>query len=189
MIRKSGEMCIRDSSYSGGLKRDHETDFKYLEKVKETFKEDMGFDLTDFLDILSYFSNSFSETIVKKIGNNVFRAPMKELLRDFLEQMNNVITEEDAATLFNYLVVSSQNLKTENGKINFYLPIGKRRTRDTRFELMPLVSINGDIIFSPITMDRLKKDWLNGIMAVSYTHLDVYKRQVKCHQPFMLMMI
>lgn len=69
-------------SYSGGLKRDHETDFKYLEKVKETFKEDMGFDLTDFLDILSYFSNSFSETIVKKIGNNVFRAPMKELLRD-----------------------------------------------------------------------------------------------------------
>ena len=35
---------------------------------------------------------------------------------------------------------------------------------DTRFELMPLVSINGDIIFSPITMDRLKKDWLNGIM-------------------------
>ena len=124
----------------------------------------MGFDLTDFLDILSYFSNSFSETIVKKIGNNVFRAPMEELLRDFLEQMNNVITEEDAATLFNYLVVSSQNLKTENGKINFYLPIGKRRTRDTRFELMPLVSINGDIIFSPITMDRLKKDWLNGIM-------------------------
>lgn len=151
-------------SYSGGLKRDHETDFKYLEKVKETFKEDMGFDLTDFLDILSYFSNSFSETIVKKIGNNVFRAPMKELLRDFLEQMNNVITEEDATTLFNYLVASSQNLKTENGKINFYLPIGKRRTRDTRFELMPLVSINGDIIFSPITMDRLKKDWLNGIM-------------------------
>ena len=32
---------------------------------------------------------------------------MKELLRDFLEQMNNVITEEDAATLFNYLVASS----------------------------------------------------------------------------------
>lgn len=30
--------------------------------------------------------------------------------------------------------------------------------------LKPLVSINGDIIFSPITMDHLKKDWLNGIM-------------------------
>lgn len=27
-----------------------------------------------------------------------------------------------------------------------------------------IASINGDIIFSPITMDRLKKDWLNGIM-------------------------
>lgn len=30
-------------------------DRKYLEKVKETFQEDMGFAFTDFLDILSYF--------------------------------------------------------------------------------------------------------------------------------------
>ena len=82
---------------------------------------------------------------------------MKELLSDFLMQMNGVITEEDATNLFNYLVVTFQNLKTENGRVDFYLPIGKRRTRDTRFELMPLVSINGDIIFSPITMDYLKK--------------------------------
>ena len=151
-------------SYSEGLKRNHETDSKYLEKVKETFKEDMGVALQDFLDILSYFSYSFSGEIVKKVGNNVFRAPMKELLSDFLMQMNGIITEEDATSLFNYLEVSFQNLKTENGKADFYLPIGKRRTRDTRFELMPLVSTNGDIIFSPITMDHLKKDWLNGIM-------------------------
>lgn len=151
-------------SYSEGLKRNHETDSKYLEKVKATFKEDMEFAFQDFLDILSYLSYSFSEEIVKKVGNNVFRAPMKELLSDFLVQMNGVITEEDATNLFNYLVVSFQNLKTENGKADFYLPIGKRRTRDTRFELMPLVSINGDIVFSPIAMEHLKKDWLNGIM-------------------------
>lgn len=151
-------------SYSEGLRRNHETDSKYLEKVKATFKEDMGFTFPDFLDILSYFSYLFSEEIVKKIGNNVFKASMKELLSDFLVQMNGVITEENATNLFNYLVVTFQNLKTENGKADFYLPIGKRRTRDTRFELKPLVSINGDIVFSPITIDHLKKDWLNGIM-------------------------
>ena len=151
-------------SYSDGLKRNHETDSKYLEKAKGTLKEDMGFDFPSFLDVLAYFSYSFSDAIVKKIGNNVFRAPMKELLDDFRMQMNDVITEEDAIKLFNYLMVDSQNLKTENGKADFYLPIGKRRTRTTRFELMPLVGINGDIIFSPITMEHLKKDWLNGIM-------------------------
>ena len=150
-------------SYSEGLKRDHEIDCKYLEKVKETFKEDMGFAFIDFMDILSYFSNSFSETIAKKIGNNVFKVPIKEVLRDFLGQMNNAITEDTANILLNYLMVSSQNLKTENGKSDFYLPIGKRRTRDTRFELMPLVKINDDVIFSPITLDHLKKDWINGI--------------------------
>ena len=35
---------------------------------------------------------------------------------------------------------------------------------------MPLVSIGGDIIFSPITMDHLKKDWLNGIMDFILPH-------------------
>lgn len=151
-------------SYSEGLKRNQETDSKYLEKAKITFKEDMGFDLQDFLDILSYFSYSFSEETVKKVGNNVLRAPMKKLLNNFLVQMNGVITEKDAIVLFNYLMVSPQKLKTVNNKADFYLPIGKRRTRDTRFELKPLVSINGDVIFSPITMDHLKKDWLNGII-------------------------
>lgn len=151
-------------SYSEGLKRNHETDSKYLEKVKTTFREDMGFDLSDFLDILTYFSYSFSEETAKKVGNNVFRAPIRKLLSDFLMQMNDIITEEVALNLFNYLTVSSQNLKIENGKADFYLPIGKRRTRDTRFELKPLVGINGDIVFSPITMDHLKKNWLNGIM-------------------------
>lgn len=150
-------------SYSEGLKRDHEIDCKYLEKVKETFQEDMGFAFIDFMDILSYFSCSFSETIAKKIGNNVFKAPIKEVLRDFLEQTNNAITEENASILLNYLMVSFQNLKTENGKSDFYLPIGKRRTRDTRFEVMPLVKFNDDVIFSPITLDHLKKDWINGI--------------------------
>ena len=156
-------MYHRIYSYSEGLKRDHEIDCKYLEKVKETFQEDMGFAFIDFMDILSYFSYSFSETIAKKIGNNVFKAPIKEVLRDFLGQMNNAITEDGASILLNYLMVSSQNLKTENGKSDFYLPIGKRRTRDTRFELMPLVNINYDVIFSPITLDHLKKDWINGI--------------------------
>jgi hypothetical protein len=124
----------------------------------------MGFDFSSFLDVLSYFSYSFSDAIVRKIGNNVFRASRKELLNDFRMQMNEVITEEDATKIFDYLAVDSENLKTVNGDTDFYLPIGKRRTRATRFELMPLASINGDIIFSPITMDHLKKDWLNGIM-------------------------
>ena len=100
-------------SYSEGLKRDHEIDCKYLEKVKETFKEDMGFAFIDFMDILSCFSYFFSETIAKKIGNNVFEVPIKEVLRDFLGQMNNAITEDTANTfkLFNGVVPKSQDRK------------------------------------------------------------------------------
>ena len=83
---------------------------------------------------------------------------------DFLVQMNGAITKEEAIGIFNYLVVAFENLKTENGKTDFYLPIGKRRTRDTRFELKPLVKIEDNIVFSPITMNQLKREWLNGII-------------------------
>ena len=83
---------------------------------------------------------------------------------DFLMQMDGAITKEEAIGIFNYLVVDLENLKTENGKTDFYLPIGKRRTRDTRFELMPLVKVEDDIVFSPITMNQLKREWLNGII-------------------------
>lgn len=167
---ESNNLYHRIYSYSDGLKRDKKTDINYLEKVKGVFKEDTGFDFQNFLDVLSYFSYSFSEDIVKNEGSNGFRASMKDLLSDFLAQMNGAITEEDARNLFDYLVIVSQNLKTVGGKADFYLPIGKRRTRNVRFELMPLVSIGGDIIFSPITMEHLKNDWLNGIMDFVLPH-------------------
>lgn len=70
----------------------------------------------------------FSDEIVDKIGSNVFRGAYNELLNDFLMQMDGAITKEEAIGIFNYLVVDLENLKTENGKTDFYLPIGKRRT-------------------------------------------------------------
>ena len=94
----------------------------------------------------------------------MFRGTWNELLNDFLVQMNGAITKEEAIGIFNYLVVAFENLKTENGKTDFYLPIGKRRTRDTRFELKHIVKIEDNIVFSPITMNQLKREWLNGII-------------------------
>jgi hypothetical protein len=35
---------------------------------------------------------------------------------------------------------------------------------------MPLVNINGDMVFSPITMDCLKKEWLNSLMDFVLPH-------------------
>lgn len=161
---KYDNLHYRVYSYSNGFKRNADIDRKYLEKVKETLQGDMGFDFQNFIDSLSYFSYSFSEEVVNKIGSNVYRGDWNELLSDFLTQMNGVITKEEAIEIFNYLIVVGEKLKTENGKTDFYLPIGKRRTRDTRFELMPLVKIEDNIIFSPITMDQLKREWLNGII-------------------------
>lgn len=79
----------RYGSYSDGLKRNADIDRKYIEKVKETIKEDIGLDFQGFIDVLSYFSNLFSDEIVDKIGSNVFRGAYNELLNDFLMQMED----------------------------------------------------------------------------------------------------
>lgn len=128
---KMDNLHHRVYSYSDGLKRNADIDCKYIEKVKETIKGDIGLDFQSFIDALSYFSHSFSNEIVDKIGSNVFRGAYNELLNDFLMQTDGAITKEEAIGIFNYLVVAFENLKTENEKTDFYLPIGKRRTRDT----------------------------------------------------------
>ena len=102
---KKDNLHHRVYSYSDGLKRNADIDRKYIEKVKETIKEDIGLDFQSFIDALSYFSNLFSDEIVDKIGSNVFRGAYNELLNDFLMQMDGAITKEEAIGIFNYLVV------------------------------------------------------------------------------------
>lgn len=161
---KQNDLLHRVYSYSEGMKRNRDIDLKYLEKVKKSFEEDTNFGFQTFMEILTYFSCYFSDEIVEKNGSNIYRASMKNLLEDFLIQTDTTIAEAEAKRIFDCLIIHSKNLKTEKGKSDFYLPIGKRRTRDTRFELMPLVKDKEDIIFSPITLEHLKKDWLNGIL-------------------------
>lgn len=66
---------------------------------------------------LSYFSHSFSDEIVNKIGSNVFRGAYNELSNDFLMQMDGAIIKEEAIGIFNYLVL----FKVAILKISYFL--------------------------------------------------------------------
>lgn len=163
-LEESNNLLHRVYSYSEGLNRNKETDVEYWKKTTDAFKEDIGFELRSLNDVLTYFSLSFTESIAKKVGNNVFQISEKNFLEDFREQIDDSLNEDEVKKIIDYLTLRSEKLKTVSEKEDFYLPIGKRRTRDNRFEIRPLIKCGDEFIFSPIVMEHLKKDWLNGIM-------------------------
>lgn len=149
--------------YSDGIARKKEIDLQYYEKVKVSLSTNLGFDFNLFMVLLSYFANSFSNTIVKYCGANVYRATFEKVIDDFQTKIGGNISRDDIERIFCYLCLDVSQLKTINETADFFLPISNRRNRKNRFELMPLVKDENDIIFSPIVMEHLKKDWLNGI--------------------------
>lgn len=163
-LEERNNLLHRVYSYSKGLNRNNEIDVEYLKKTIDAFKNDIGFELGSLNDILTYFSLSFKESIVKKVGNNVFQILEKNFLEDFRKQTDDSFNENEVKKIIDYLTLNLEKLKTVCDKEDFYLPIGKRRTRDNRFEIRPIIKYGEGFIFSPIVMENLKKDWLNGIM-------------------------
>lgn len=151
-------------SYSEGLNRNKEIDVEYLKKTIDAFRNDVGFELGSLNDVLTYFSLSFTERVVKKVGTNVFQISEKNFLEDFRKQTDNGFNENELKIIIDYLTLKLEKLKTISEKEDFYLPISKRRTRDNRLEIRPIIKYGDVFIFSPIVMEHLKKDWLNGIM-------------------------
>ena len=136
-LEESNNLLHRVYSYSEGLNRNKETDVEYWKKTTDAFKEDIGFELRSLNDVLTYFSLSFTESIAKKVGNNVFQISEKNFLEDFREQIDDSLNEDEVKKIIDYLTLRSEKLKTVSEKEDFYLPIGKRRTRDNRFKILP----------------------------------------------------
>lgn len=146
-----------------GLLRDEKIDEEFFNKTSEAFIKDTGLDFNLFIIILIYFSSNFNKQIVKKIGANVYSISKKLAIEDCVVQFKKNISEKELIRYFDFLTIKESDLKTIDGKSDFYLPIGNRSKRNNRFETKPLLLQGDDIIFSPITLDSLKKMWISGI--------------------------
>ena len=148
---------------NSSLSRDKEIDINYIEKIKISFKEDTGLNFDTFLDLLIYFSRGFDEQIVQKIGFNVYSSSRDILLNDFINKIDLSIELSEANQYLEYLIIDVKKLKTINDKADFYLPIGNKNERENRFDVKPIFGYGEKIIFSPITIDNLKREWINGL--------------------------
>lgn len=158
---ENNELLKRIYNNNIGLSRDEVIDSNYFGKIKTSFAKDTGLDFEIFLGLLTYFSSGFDEQIVQKVGFNVYSSSRDVLLNDFINIIDLSIELSDANKYLEYLIIDEKKLKIINNKADFYLPIGNKNDRENRFDVRPIFSYGEEIIFSPITFDNLKREWIN----------------------------
>ena len=146
-----------------GLHRNESIDEKYIRKIEESFKGDLGFEFGLFVDILTYFSSECEKYTPQVVGENIYLSKRDLVLSDILMHTNDKYAPDEIDRALNYVSIETDSLKTVNGKEDFYLPIGRRRERNNRFELKPIVVNEGNIVFSPVAVFQLKQLWLDGL--------------------------
>lgn len=147
-----------------GLIRDSEIDKFHLKKIKESFEEDTDLNFDLFLTFLSYLSKEFDENKMSKIGDNIYSSSREVILNDFIDKFNSPKEVIDVHRFLDYLIIDKSKLKTLNNRNDYYLPIGDKSNRIDRFEVKPIVSYGEKIIFSPITIDSLRREWIHGLL-------------------------
>lgn len=146
-----------------GLNRDEDIDSKNFGKATTSFKEDTGLDFFVLIKLFTYLSIKFNANGVEKIGINIYSASKELLLNDFINKMDLDIDIIDARKYLDYLIINEKQLKTIKGKTDFYLPFGNKNDREYRFDVKPIIKLHDRIIFSPVIIDNLKREWMNGL--------------------------
>lgn len=148
---------------TGDLERNPEADKEYCDKTIEEFEKDTDISFINLMTLLNYLQRGFNDDIVIDSYNNVYKVSKKEIYADFIKVMESSLTEQDFDKLLDFLEMKSQYLKTHNGVEEDYLPIGDRKKRDYRFDTKPLLIMDDEVLFSPVTIKDVHANWLNGI--------------------------
>lgn len=146
-----------------GLIRDKDIDKKYIKKFKNSFKKETSLNYEIFITLLTYLSANFNYTKSEKLGRNVYCVTRDVVLNEFIKDYNLSIDLQKAYKYLDFITINERKLKTINDKSDYYLPIGNRKDRQDRFEIKPIQSYGDKIIISPITIDKIKREWAYGI--------------------------
>lgn len=146
-----------------GLDRDKYVDEKYIKKFKNSFEKETSLNFEIFIALLTYLSANFDYTKSEKLGRNVYCVTRDIVLNDFIKEYNLSIDLQKACMYLDFITINERKLKTVKDKSDYYLPIGNRKDRQDRFEIKPIQSYGDKIIFSPITINKIKSDWIYGV--------------------------
>lgn len=142
-----------------------EQDKKFFDEATKAFFQDTGVDfdlLTVFLRYLEL--GVIEETSAEEIYPNVFSIEKNALVNAFNNTLIEPLQDLKAITyIIDFLTIDCSKIKSTDGTQHNILPIWERKKRSNRIETKPIVQLNGNCIFSPISMDDVLTLWISGI--------------------------
>jgi|GEM_PF-6569715 len=141
-----------------------------LKKLVSLISADIGVKFELALSFLNYLSWEFNHTFKVEIKPDVFEIDAIELLTDFesIQIDKSKFAKKDYTDALEYWIADSKRLKVTADKNGVevshnFLPIWERRYRGNRFDVKPLLRVNGKIVFSPVVCRELFESWLYGL--------------------------
>ena len=143
--------------YGEYASRDKKIDNDKIGLVKKSFFQDTKVDFDSFICFLSIFSSNSHILKLKNqklltVKGNVVTGKIEDLAKYFEE--NSDYSIEIFYGVLKFLVIEKKKITT-----NRVIPIWEKKKRDNKFSAKPIIINHNSIIFSPIILDRLAKDW------------------------------
>ena len=167
--QKSDDFNLRVYSNNDyGIKGD-EIDLEFVEKAKAAFLQDTSIELINILDVCYYIQRyAVEESECIKLLDNVYSINELDLIKGMQNYIKDTgaqqICEDTIKKSLEFITLDVSKLKTIEDKSDYYLPIGKRKERNNRFDIKPIINENGIVYFSPALVSYVYEHWKNGIL-------------------------
>ena len=161
-IQLANEIKEKKYKYGEYTHKDNEVDREMIELIKTSFNLDTKLDFDAFIYFLSMFSSNQHILELKALNlltieGNVVIGNIEDFARYFEE--HSEYHTEIFYSILKFIVIDDQKITIEG-----VIPIWEKKKRVNKFLAKPIIVTKNRIIFSPIILDRLQKEWIEGII-------------------------
>lgn len=136
-----------------------DVDKECIEKLKEAFAVDTGFSMQLFFDFLLYLRIEINKDSVKELRPNVYSVDIGVAYKEFSRLVDSFVPRDIFDLMIKFLMVSPEKLMVINGEHDYFLPIGRKKDRDNRFDIKPVVRVNETIVYSSVAIYDVFLSW------------------------------
>jgi hypothetical protein len=145
--------------------KNDENDENFIKEVKQAFFQDTGIEFEEMYNMIERLMLELPIEYTKngyEITSNVFSVERKKLVDDVVNLSGLNIDKIDK--ILNFLCISTDKIRQIEGENVEILPVWEREKRDNRFQMKPILEIDGNIIFSPVTLYNLLNIWISAFV-------------------------
>ncbi len=144
--------------------RDHEMDKQMLDLVDNAFQIETQISFKALFTTLTLlYSNSYVTDIAQqeevKVTNNIVETPINIIANIFL--LETELPIEEFFKVLTFITINVDQISDSSGVI----PVWEKKKRKNKLSAQPVLLIENNLIFSPISLYELKKSWFQGMMS------------------------